>query len=104
MHFVIDPTYRIPTRCTHASICGGCALQDVDYPAQLIAKEKWVLGLFQAAITPSTELHPILPCQDPWRYRNKMEFSFSQDKKGTRYLGLMLKGGRGKVFNLEQCH
>jgi 23S rRNA (uracil1939-C5)-methyltransferase len=33
-----------------------------------------------------------------------MEFSFSQNRQGERYLGLMLESGRGKVFNLEQCH
>lgn len=32
-----------------------------------------------------------------------MEFSFSQDRKGNKYLGLILKKSRGKVFNLYEC-
>lgn len=32
-----------------------------------------------------------------------MEFSFSQDKAGRRYLGLILRKSRGKVFNLQEC-
>jgi 23S rRNA (uracil1939-C5)-methyltransferase len=33
-----------------------------------------------------------------------MEFSFSQNKKGDRFLGLMMKGARGKVVTLSTCH
>lgn len=32
-----------------------------------------------------------------------MEFSFSQNKAGDRFLGLILRQSRGKVFNLEEC-
>jgi 23S rRNA (uracil1939-C5)-methyltransferase len=32
-----------------------------------------------------------------------MEFSFSQNKAGDRFLGLILRKSRGKVFNLQEC-
>jgi 23S rRNA (uracil1939-C5)-methyltransferase len=32
-----------------------------------------------------------------------MEFSFSQNKAGDRFLGLIIKSSRGKVFNLQEC-
>jgi hypothetical protein len=32
-----------------------------------------------------------------------MEFSFSQNKAGDRFLGLILRKSRGKVFNLKEC-
>jgi 23S rRNA (uracil1939-C5)-methyltransferase len=32
-----------------------------------------------------------------------MEFSFSQNKAGDKFLGLILRKSRGKVFNLEEC-
>ncbi len=33
-----------------------------------------------------------------------MEFSFSQDSKGQRYLGLMQQARRQKVVSLTECH
>ena len=33
-----------------------------------------------------------------------MEFSFSASAAGERYLGLVMNGGRGKAFNLTECH
>lgn len=104
MNLVVDRTRQVTARCAHASSCGGCALQEIEYSAQIEAKELWVSRLFQESISSSTDIYPIIPCPDPWHYRNKMEFSFSQDAKGNRYLGLMLRAGRGKVFNLLECH
>jgi 23S rRNA (uracil1939-C5)-methyltransferase len=68
----------------------------MSYRDQLAAKEALIAALFQQ------EVHPILPMSTPWYYRNKMEFSFSQSKKGERFLGLMKK--RGKVEDLKECH
>jgi 23S rRNA (uracil1939-C5)-methyltransferase len=46
----------------------------------------------------------MIPCLPPWQYRNKMELSFSRDKAGRRYLGLILYGTRGHVFQMQECH
>lgn len=102
---VLQPSpLRVAPRCRHVPFCGGCPWQEVDYKAQLKIKQEWIDSLFKDALTATTVVHPILPCSDPWHYRNKMEFSFSQDRQGTPYLGLMLREGRGKVFNLLECH
>jgi 23S rRNA (uracil1939-C5)-methyltransferase len=55
------------------------------------------------SLYPSAKVLPIIPCKNLWHYRNKMEFSFSQNKAGDRFLGLILRKSRGKVFNLEEC-
>jgi 23S rRNA (uracil1939-C5)-methyltransferase len=33
-----------------------------------------------------------------------MEFSFSQNRAGERFLGLIIAGSRGHVLNLSECH
>lgn len=48
--------------------------------------------------------YPIIACENPWEYRNKMEFSFSSNKEGEKFLGLMIDSSRGKVLNLTECH
>lgn len=84
--------------CQHFPACGGCTSQDIPYTEQLQAKQAAIQALY-----PTHTISPIIPCQNPWHYRNKMEFTFSQNKAGDHFLGLILRKSRGKVFNLEEC-
>jgi 23S rRNA (uracil1939-C5)-methyltransferase len=89
---------RITPSCQHAAICGGCCWQSMDYAAQLKKKEEWIRHLF-----PQAPIQPIIPCENPWRYRNKMEFSFSENRAGQRFFGLMIAHAEPYVFNVEEC-
>ena len=86
-------------RCSHFPQCGGCSTQDITYSQQLKDKEallKKIYGSF------ASQLLPAIEAKSPWTYRNKMEFSFSQDKAGQHFLGLFLK--RRRVLDLSECH
>lgn len=89
---------RVAPRCIHFGSCGGCSSQEIPYQSQLKIKEEQIAAYF------TQQVLPIIPCVNPWGYRNKMEFSFSQDRQGQRFLGLFLESGRGKVFNVQECH
>ncbi len=96
---------RVTPHCAHATICGGCSWQQMDYNAQLRYKEKVVLDTFSDLIQASNvDFFPILPCDDFWEYRNKMEFTFSENAAGTKFLGLMIAQASFYVFNLTKCH
>ncbi|MBI3236308.1 MAG: class I SAM-dependent RNA methyltransferase [Chlamydiales bacterium] len=100
---ILTPSpFRVVPRCSHVPFCGGCSLQSMDYQAQLEEKQKLIATLF-APLSPK-QIDPILPCEEIWRYRNKMEFSFSQNRAGEKFLGLILAGSKGKVLNLQECH
>jgi len=90
---------RIEPKCRYVAQCGGCIWQQMDYEAQLRVKEERLRELFGSDV-----LRPIIPCAVPWQYRNKMEFSFSQNKAGERFLGLVIAGSKGHVLNLQECH
>jgi 23S rRNA (uracil1939-C5)-methyltransferase len=92
--------HRVEPRCKHFGSCGGCVWQHMAYAEQLAVKEARIKKLFD----PDTQILPIIACPSPWQYRNKMEFSFSQDAKGSKFLGLILQGSKGRVFTLEECH
>lgn len=89
---------RVEPRCAHARTCGGCSWQQMDYLAQLRIKEDRV----RAAFSHPTE--KIIPCEQPFGYRNKMEFSFSENRAGMRFLGLMIAQAEPYVFNVTECH
>ncbi|MBS4167612.1 23S rRNA (uracil(1939)-C(5))-methyltransferase RlmD [Parachlamydia sp. AcF125] len=95
---------RIPAKCSHFGTCGGCRWQQLEYEKQLQIKEQNIRTLFAPFLTPHVQFLPIVPCQNPWQFRNKMEFSFSTDLSQNKYLGLIMDSSRGKVFNLTECH
>jgi 23S rRNA (uracil1939-C5)-methyltransferase len=86
-------------RCIHFGQCGGCSQQEVPYKEQLALKEAKVAELFAPL-----SVEPIIGSPEIWGYRNKMEYTFSQDRQGRRFFGLFQKSGRGKVMTLTECH
>lgn len=101
LEIVTPSPERIAPRCLHFAVCGGCRLQHISYENQLVFKENFVKKLFNF-VGDTTRLFPILGADSPWNYRNKMEFSFSQNKAGDRFLGLMMS--KGRVVDLQECH
>lgn len=91
---------RTPPRCPHFGLCGGCLWQHLDYPAQLRAKQAIVeeslrhLGGFDAVT-----VRPIIGMDEPWYYRNKMEFTFHPGG----VLGLHRRGRWDQVVDLSTC-
>jgi len=90
---------RVQAPCPHFLVCGGCKWQSISYEAQLAEKERRVRALFPT----DASVFPILPSPSTYHYRNKMEFSFSQNKAGERFLGLIREGSKGRVENLSVC-
>lgn len=95
---------RIAPKCLHFATCGGCRWQHLSYADQLTQKEAHIRQCFAALLTPELIVHPISPCPTPWEYRNKMEFSFSSNHAGDKFLGLMIDSAKGRVLNLTECH
>jgi 23S rRNA (uracil1939-C5)-methyltransferase len=89
---------RVAPRCPHTRICGGCAWQEMAYEEQLKEKQRRVEKVYRFPVD------PILPASSPFGYRNKMEFSFSQNRGGERFLGLMIAAAEPYVFNVKECH
>ena len=94
---------RVVPRCTHATLCGGCSWQSLAYDKQVVYKEERINELFKDVLEERVAL-PMIRMEDPWQFRNKMEFTFYQDREKNRCLGLVMGGTRGRVFNVEQCH
>jgi 23S rRNA (uracil1939-C5)-methyltransferase len=98
---IIKPSNdRVEDKCSHNVYCGGCSWQQMLYQKQLLIKQNKIDDLF---IEDHECIQKIIPSPQKWHYRNKMEFSFSQDRLGNAYLGLIIAGSRGKAFNIKQC-
>lgn len=94
---------RCSSQCLHTELCGGCKWQNLKYEEQLIQKEDFVYKTFENFIkNKEVKIFPIEKCENIFEYRNKMEFSFSENLKGTKYLGLVMQTGRF-VIDVERC-
>lgn len=96
---------RMTPRCKHFGICGGCSLQFLNYEQQLQWKAKMVRdALEKIGGFKHIRVEPIIGCENPWFYRNKMEYSFSTDAAtGATQLGLHPQKNYQAVFDLEEC-
>lgn len=99
---------RVTPQCRHFGMeggCGGCSLQYLSYEDQLTLKEQQVrdaierIGHLDGAL-----VQPIIGVDEPWHYRNKMEFSFSRTEDDRLALGLHIKRRHHDVVELTECH
>jgi 23S rRNA (uracil1939-C5)-methyltransferase len=68
--------FRIIAPCEYSGFCGGCKWQFLDYDQQLIYKRNHVLdSLEHIGLINNTDVHPTIPSETIFGYRNKMEFS-----------------------------
>lgn len=109
---------RVDPACEHFGTCGGCKWQNWSYPKQLEYKASEVENnLKRLGHVDVNEYLPILGCESPYFYRNKMEFSFSNkrwitdeeaksgaDLGSTDALGFHIPGMWDKVLNIDHCH
>jgi 23S rRNA (uracil1939-C5)-methyltransferase len=116
---ILEPSpNRIEPQCEHFGVCGGCKWQNMSYEAQLHFKQKEVLhNLKNFSGMTLPEIDDIMAAPQPYFYRNKMEYAFSDqrwltadeiadksliiEKKG---LGFHKAGMWDKVVDIHQCH
>ncbi len=117
---IVSPSpFRVEPKCSHFGICGGCKWQHIPYDKQLECKQQTVTdALTRIGKIDIPEVTPILGSKEIWRYRNKMEYTFS-DKKWRTWedvksgkvfddspdaLGFHIPGAFDKVLHIEECH
>jgi len=116
---IISPApERVEARCKYFRICGGCKQQDLSYDSQIKYKQKQVKEIFKniGGFSDLPEVLPIIPSENTFFYRNKMEFSFSdkrwltedeisQEKINKDFaLGLHVPNVFDKVLDIDTCY
>lgn len=91
---------RVVPLCQDVPRCGGCVMQHLDYKRQLHYKLEKIQNLFPEH---QDKILPIIASPSLYQYRGKMDFSFSQNKSGEKFLGLTQAKGGGRVINTVAC-
>ena len=109
--------HRIEPSCEYFGSCGGCKWQNMEYSKQLFYKEKEVKNnLEKIGKIKVNELLPIKGAKKKYFYRNKMEFSFSNNRwlsydeiqsqqqiKERNALGFHIPGMWDKILDINKC-
>ncbi len=111
---------RVKPICQHFDYCGGCQWQDMGYEHQLYYKQKEVENnLKRLGKIKLPPISPILGCKQVYEYRNKLEFSFSDNRWLTpeeiasgkniedadrNALGYHVPGMWDKILTIQHCH
>ena len=95
---------RVAPACRYFGECGGCQYQHIDYPAQLRLKHKQIADLFQRiGGLPETVIDPVVPCRQPYGYRNRIMIRSQWDKfKQGLNIGFIRHDNR-LVVDIEEC-
>ena len=96
---------RTEPLCPEARRCGGCQIQEMNYPAQLRLKERKVrenLARIGGFHLEEGIFRPIIGMRDPWHYRNKAQFPIGEDRDGKIIAGFYA-GRTHTIIDNHQC-
>ena len=109
--------FRVVPKCIHFGVCGGCKWQNLSYDKQLDIKQDEVLNnIRRIGGVEEFDALSILGSEEQYFYRNKMEFSFSDERWLTteeinsntdfndkNALGFHIPGMWSKILDLKEC-
>ncbi len=109
--------HRDKADCEHFGHCGGCKWQDIQYEQQLLYKQSIVEQAMSRIGKIQHPINKIIGCKKIFRYRNKLEYTFSNKRWLTNEeiksdkvydnknaLGFHIAGHFDKVLDINECH
>ena len=115
LEILTESPHIVEAPCTHFLTCGGCKIQQLAYDEQVAQKKQQVENIFQRqAGIPDFKLESVVPSENAFNYRNKMEFTFSNNRwvlpsepEGVERdfaLGMHIPKRWDKILNIDTCH
>lgn len=102
LNILKESPQRVKPQCAFYEKCGGCQLQHLNYEGQLNVKRQQVKDAIERIghIT-GCEVLPVLGMENPWHYRNKMQFPAAKTE-GKIQIGCYAALTHN-VINIDDC-
>ena len=100
---IVQPSpYRRAPACPHYGDCGGCAMQHVEFTAQVAMKQRVFEEQLQriGKVQPESLLPPVYGT--PWHYRSRTRLAVHTGANGKVVLGYQAKRSH-KIVGINQC-
>lgn len=91
-------TERHTPPCPYYRKCGGCQLQNLPYPEQLLHKQRQAVSL----LGQFSHVEDIIGMDDPCHYRNKVHAAFGLDSRRKVISGIYQPGSHA-IVPVEHC-
>lgn len=95
---------RTEPPCRHFGDCGGCQYQHLRYEAQLLLKRVQVRELIRRlGGFPDLEVDEVVPCPQPYAYRNRIMVRSQWDKFAQRLVIGFIRHDNRLVADVDHC-
>lgn len=84
-------------KCPYAKKCGGCQLQNLEYPKQLSFKQVKLIRLLGRFC----HVDEIMGMDEPYHYRNKVQRAYAS--RGGKVISGVYQSSTGKVTEVDHC-
>ncbi|MBQ9609624.1 MAG: 23S rRNA (uracil(1939)-C(5))-methyltransferase RlmD [Lachnospiraceae bacterium] len=105
MEIITPSPYRVEAVCPKAKSCGGCTFMHMSYERQLEYKKNKVISCLEriGGIKDAGSLvEDIYGMDEPYNYRNKMQFPVGVDKDGNIKIGFYA-GRTHSIIDIDEC-
>lgn len=105
MELVKPSPYRVDAPCVNAARCGGCSIMHMSYEKQKEYKWNKVKDCFVrigGIVDIENKMEPIIGMDEPFCYRNKMQFPVGVDKYGKVLMGFYA-GRTHSIIDMDRC-
>ena len=93
---------RVRAKCPVFSRCGGCCLQHLDYPYQLVHKSKTVQDSLRKIGGLDIPVPTAVKSEREYGYRNKLQMPIGVDKDGNTVLGFYAERSH-RIIPITEC-
>lgn len=88
--------------CTTYKRCGGCDLRHINYEYTLRMKQAIVQNLVNKTLSKDIEVKLTIGMQEPYYYRNKLQYPIGKNDKGKAIMGVFAKRTH-EIIPVENC-
>lgn len=82
---------RVDSDCSTYKRCGGCSLRHIKYNETLNLKRDMVQNLVNRTLDNKIKVNNVIGMDNPYHYRNKLQYPVGLDKKGNSIIGVFAK-------------
>lgn len=94
--------HRMLTDCITDSQCGGCSLRHMDYDYTMQMKKSSVENTLKKALGREILVNESLPMDEPFYYRNKLQYPLGVSENGELIMGVFAKRSH-KIILTKHC-
>lgn len=102
LEIISEAKARKEVDCTTYKRCGGCDLRHIDYEYTLKMKQAIVQNLVNKTLSEDIEVKPTIGMQEPYYYRNKLQYPIGKNEKGKAIMGVFAKRTH-EIIPVENC-